>query len=164
MITSHTELVNYLNTIELGETKFSIVTSTESNVHLGASKFTGKDKLKNSNTWIDDVIYYQLGRKFSIETKSWYIPEEIFTNINKAIAYEALNMLGKCLDVKMPERTSLYKEYRYSINDVHGNNPEYLSDIISILNYYDSSKTDTTVKSNVIGLLTILRKKYGKPS
>jgi hypothetical protein len=75
--------------------------------------------------------------------------------------FDLMCVMSRCMDCKAPERSNLYKDYKV-INNRQNDNAEYLSAIIGILNYYYSSKTDATCKSNVIGLLTILRKKYGQ--
>jgi hypothetical protein len=163
MINSYEELVQKLQSLDLGSTTLEISASNR-NLSLLPSINPAKLQLESSQYWLDRNILHNLYRKFDTDTKTWCLRQEALGKVKQGILNDFLIAMKKCSKASLPERTSLYKEY-VLLNDKQFNNPHYLTDIIAIMNYYSASRTDAICKSNVIGLLHILRKKYnGKSS
>jgi hypothetical protein len=160
MINSYEELTQKLQSLDLGSTTLEINVSPI-NITLMASVNPSKAQLESSQYWLDKNILCNLYRKFDADTKTWGLKQDALFKIKQSILQELMVAMTRCSKASLPERTSLYKEY-VILNDKQFNNPHYLTDIIAIMNYYNASKTDAVCKSNVIGLLQILRKKYGK--
>ena len=156
MIGSYEELGQSLQKLDLGEPKFKISIQSHS-IRLHVEACDTKAKLGNSGYWLDGIIAYNIERYFNLETKKLCLKNDILHKINYNICEALMNMIEACSDSKMSHRTSLYKEYK-TICMGHRHDPLFLTDIISILNYYYPNQTDTTCKSNVIGLLQIDRK------
>jgi hypothetical protein len=163
MINSYEELEQKLQSLDLGSTTLKISASGR-NISLQPSINTAKIQLESSQYWLDKSISFYLSRKFDYDAKTWCLKRDALGKIKESILTDLMIALTRCSRASMPERTSLYKEYKI-LNEKQINNPHYMTDIIAIMNYYTASKTDEVCRSNVIGLLQILRKKYnGKSS
>ena len=162
MISSYEELEKFITQLNLGSTTVKVSVGTRSIV-LSPEPNPSKVNLSQSKDWLEYLIGHNIGRQFDYENKTWKIKHSTMTKMRESLAISLLEAITKCSNSKMPERTSLYKDYRSIILN-NSNNSQFMTDIIGILNYYNASRTDATCKSNVIGLLDLLRKKYGKPS
>jgi hypothetical protein len=163
MINSYEELVSTLEGLDLGTNSVRIAITTTA-IQLDFPVCPAKVSLPQTGNWLDSNIAAMLKRKFDSETRKWVPKPDVLPNIKKAILLDLIAAITFASNAKMPERTTLYKEYK-DLNDRYGNDSAYLSSVIQILNYYNGAKTDPTCKSNVIGLLNILRKRYnGKSS
>lgn len=163
MINSYDQLIDKLDKLNLGPNIVHIEVSSTS-VSLTPPESPAKDELNSSGHWLDASIRQYLRKRINIEDRRWVLKNDVLVNVKKSILVELMAVIAAASDTKMPERTTIYKEFR-TLNDKYGQDKPYLDSIIQIINYYHGAKTDPTSKSNVIGLLNILRKRYnGKSS
>jgi hypothetical protein len=160
MIRSWTEAESRINSLYLGEPIFIVDTDAQSLDIKPASRLNLDDQL--TNDWADQLIKHNIKRYIDKDTLEWRVSPDAIKSIAGAIHIEIIRIISKCLDAKDVKRTSLYKDYCY-YKATHLDNAGYLNDIIPIINYYHTAPTDSTCKNNTIGLLQILRKKYGTP-
>jgi hypothetical protein len=162
MISTYEQLIEAIGNLNFGKPLFNLEISKSGIQFRAVEQFPDKDK-EFEPKWLSSNIQWALSRGFDKETKNWKLGKEVVEKIQKSIREEVLSVITKCSDAKDVTRTALYKEYR-AINEKHASNSAYYTDVIGIINYYYSSSTDTKCRSNVIGLFTILRKRYGTSS
>jgi hypothetical protein len=162
MITSYDELVAKIDNLNLGVPVVRIAVS-DTFLALEAPVNPDKANLSNSEYWLDRAISANLKRRYDPTLNKWQVKSDVLHRIKQNILSEIFYMISSCSGAKMPERTSLYKDYK-NLNNKQDQNPEYYTHIINIVNYYYQSRTDSICKSNVIGLLELLRKKYNGKS
>jgi hypothetical protein len=164
MINNSEELIEFVSIIPCGDALFELIPGDRSISIKPMNKFTAKDNLYNSGYWLHQLIASNISRTFCHQDHKWIPKQDTTYKVKQRILTEELmNAIRNCSNSKMAERTALYKEYRVIVNR-HDNNTAFLDAIIGVLNYYHSAPTDETCKSNVLGLLTILRKKYAATS
>lgn len=163
MISNYEQILEVINAAPCGDSKFKLILGECSIQIKPQDKFEYKQELMESEYWLYNIIGHAISRSFCANDKKWIPKKDTPYKIKNAIMVDILDTIRKCSNSKMGERTSLYKEYRTIINK-YDSNINFINNILPILNYYHSTPTDETCKSNVIGLLTLLRKKYAAPS
>lgn len=163
MISNTDELIEYINAIPCGDALFELIPGETSISIKPLNKFTAKNDLYNSSYWLDQLIASNVSRMFCQQDHKWIPKRDVPYRVKQGILMNLMVAIKTCVDSKAPERTSLYREYRVLVNR-NENNTAFLDDMIGVLNYFHSAPTDKTCKSNVIGLLTLLRKKYAATS
>lgn len=159
MINTWQELIDKLNSIDCGKAEFELIPTDGSISIVPLNKLDLSHQL-DTNYWLENNISNAFNRVLDREKNVWAVKWNVLPKIKTNIIDDLFYIICKCSDAKEPTRTKLFKDWKAITYDKNGN-PEMMTDVISILNYYYSATTDQTRNSNVIGLLTILRKKYG---
>lgn len=158
MIETYDKLLEKIKSLNYGTTVFKVEIKNGRHLELTTEQAPYKTDLLKSTDWLEGMLI-RLSRTIDKETGQWVATERSIIDLNNKICDHLKSVIYNCVKAKAPERTTLYKDYVRLCAD-NGNNAQFLNDAIQVINYYVASTTDSTCKSNVIGLLTILRKRY----
>lgn len=159
MISSYEELLKKIEELDYGPTTFTIKIENDRLLDLVPEPAPYKHR-KDDVDWLDYMIN-RVSRVIDPQTGKWKASSRSINDIHSRITDNLKIVITHCVDAKVPARTSLYKDY-VKICAEHGSDPQFLTDIIQVINYYKASTTDSTCKSNVVSLLKLVKKKYDK--
>lgn len=144
------------------DTYGSIEFNVESWIHLNEYRL-------NAKTLYEELIALYISRNRDYDTFKWKIEvDATLTKILNNVKDRVIALTIECSDAKHARKTTFYNEI-YSITKRLTEDSPVYEDFLNILEYHYSvtktepitSKNNDVHRSNIFGLLNLLRKKYG---
>jgi len=162
------EIKEFIDNVPCGEAIYKISWS-HSDLLLSLDDWKYKENLRNRGNWLERCLASDLIRKYDKTLNKMVVldKERVFRNSLRYIKSAIIDAAHDTSPAGQPKRTNAYKGI-VDMAYTHEADENFVNDILPILNYHFSSKTDSNEsmnmkvhKTNTFALLEILRKKYG---